>query len=65
MLREAIRFILGDLTTTAPLSNLVSAALNPLPSMTDAQLDSYVKAAVFSSWHPCGMYFLINMHIQQ
>ncbi len=54
MLREAVRFIVDTLATTAPLSSLIGAALNPTQGQTDAQLDVYVKEGVFSSWHPCG-----------
>ncbi|KAF7791621.1 hypothetical protein EIP86_002639 [Pleurotus ostreatoroseus] len=54
VLREAIRFVVERLTETSPLVSLIGAALNPLPGMSDEQLNTYVKEGMFSSWHPCG-----------
>lgn len=54
MLREAIRFVVEQLAQTPPLAGLISAALSPTPGMSDAQLDTYVKEGMFSSWHPVG-----------
>lgn len=54
VLREAIRFVVEQLAQTPPLASLISAALNPTPGMSDAQLNTYVKEGMFSSWHPVG-----------